>query len=293
MILGVLFLLSVSAFAETRVSQIDLGGSSGPDEYQSQSADAVIGVNEEWQILGSFYRSDSGIARLTGEELISTEVRVGADWKFHEDAGVNAELIRRQDPYELYGQGGLLGGHYHLSSLWKGKRKTRLGFSLQQLRFTQDVTFTGSRASLNIQKDTSQRKGTVSLQQDITDWMEASASFSRYNYDGEADNLSLITARRRTNWGGNGPNYGQSDRSTTMGLTFFPLEWMETTVSGNRTRILGDSEAESRAMTLNQVFFWKKFHLGIEYTSTTYTEGSSGTDPSTQEFWGGNFGYEW
>lgn len=288
-----LFLLCLPAIAENRISQIDLGGNTGPDGYQSRFADAVIGVSETWQIVGSHYHSDSGTARLTDEELTSTELRLGADWKFHEDAGVNAEIIRRKDPYDLYGKGALFGGHYVLSSLWKGKRETRLGLSIQELRFTQDVNFTGARTSFNIQQDTSQRKGTISLGQQLTDWMDGNASFSRYNYDGEAERLSFITARRRTNIGGNGPAYGQSDRSTTLGLTFFPLEWMETSVTGNRTRILGDEEAESRSITLNQVFFWKKFHLGIEYASTTFTEGSSGNDPQTQEYWGANFGYEW
>lgn len=293
MIVGLLMLLSLTAFAETRESQVSLGGTTGPDDYQSRSADALIGVGDEWQIIGSYYRSDSGKARLTNEELTSIEGRVGADWKFHENAGVYVEGIRRSDPYELKGKGAQFGGHYILSSLWKGKRKTRLSLNAQELRFSQDVTFTGPRASLNIKKDTSQRKGSISLLQEITDWMEISVNFTRYNYAGETNRLNFITARRRTSWGGAGPSYGQPDRSGSLGLTFYPWEWMETTFSGNRTRILGEDQAESQSFIVNQTFFWKGFSLGIEYVSTTYTEGSSGNDPATQEYWGSSLGYEW
>ncbi len=289
----ILSLYTFHALAENRTTQVNLAYTSGSDEYKSQNLDGTVGLSEKWQLVGSYFRSDSGVTKLLDEKLISNEARLGADWALDPSLNAFFEGIARQDPFELNGRGASLGISSTLSDFWSGKKRTRLSFSLEQIRFQQNVTFTGPRASFTINRAVTQKRGKISLNQELLDWLEMGASFSRYNYDGETNQLAFVTSRRRTMLGGNGPNYGLTDRVASLNLTIFPLDWSETTFIFSRTKLLSEDEAETKSFTISQLFIWKKWNLGFEYTSSTYTSNASGTDPSTQAFVGMSTGYIW
>ena len=288
-----LCLVTHSLWAETRGSVVNLTFTGGPDDYKSQSVDGAIGINDEWQIIGSYFRSDSGVAQLADEPLVSTEGRIGLDWSFHSSWNVFGEVIGRKDPYELVGQGGSLGFGVNISDYWKSKKRTRLSFLVQQIKFRQDITFVGARASLNVSRAVDQKLATVSLSQEIIDWLELGLNVSRYNYEGESDKLALATGRRRTSLGGSGPTYGLPDRAASIRLTLTLWDFMETSLIGSHTKILPEGESETKTQTIEQLFFWKDWTLGAQYISSTYTNNASGSDPSTQTFFGVILGYSW
>ncbi len=286
-------LVSLSVFAENRSSNISIGENSGSNSYKSQALDTVIGVSPEFQITGSYFQSDSGVANLGNEKLTTKEGRLGVDWKFHSSTNAFLEGIRRQDPYKLNSRGFKTGLGSNVSDFWQGKRQTRISFSVQQLSYTQTGTYSGARTTINIHRTVQQKSGTIALAQEVFDWFETRLSFTQYNYSGGSSNLSSATLRRRTAAGSGGPTYGLTDRSASLTLTFLPWEWAETSLTGTRTKILSDDNSESKSGMIAQTFFWKEWSLEIDYTQTTYTNNVSGTDPSTQNFTAVYVGYSW
>lgn len=292
-ILFLILAVTTSLMAETRSSQVGLAYTAGPEEYKSQSVDGIVGISEKWQLLGSYFRSDSGIAPLTGEKLISSEGRLGADWVFHPSWNVYLEAISRKDPYELYGRGGAIGVGANVSDFWNSEKRTRIALTLQQIKFEQDVTFVGARGSLNVARAVDQRLATLSVSQEILKWLELGLTLSRYNYTGESNQLAFATARRRTSLGSSGPTYGLPDQTRSLSMTLSPLEWMETSLIGSRTKLLSEGEAESKTLTIEQLFFWRDLIIGAEYTTSTFSDNVSGEDPATQSYVGGSLGYSW
>ncbi|GEM_PF-3443134 len=293
LLFSLIYGIDVHAQSKDRDTQLNLSFSSGADQYQAQNIDSSLGINSEWQLLGSYFRSDSGVADNTNEKLISTEGRIGIDWAFHRSWSTYIELIGRQDPYELIGRGVGLGFSTNISDLWQGERLTRLSVSIQNINYEQNLTIDGTYVDLEVQRTVSQKVATLIFEQEILDWLEIGASYSRYNYSGESDQLALVTSRRRSSIGSNGPTYGLPDRSFSLSTTIYPLEWMETTFTGGRTKLLPEGEAESRSLSFNHNFLWKAWSLGLDFSSVTFTGDVSENDEDTQQFLGGSMGYRW
>ncbi|MDH4467163.1 MAG: hypothetical protein QE271_03825 [Bacteriovoracaceae bacterium] len=288
------FLIEFSAHAENRSSQLSASAMNGENNYQSYNLTSQIGFSEKWQATGSYFYSDSGQATNTTEQLISQELRLGADFQFHPSWGSFAEVISREDPYALYGRGAAAGISNNLSDFWKGKLLTRLSLNVERIRYSQNVTLVGNRASLNIQRGVNQSKRSIGLDQELSQWTMLRLVYSNYSYDESTSQLGLATSRRRTNFSGQrGPSYGLPNKSTSLTFVFNPWEWGETTISGNKTTFLTDTESKSNSWTVEQIFFYKKWELGIAFTKTKFLDDSSGTDDANQNYTQISLGYHW
>jgi hypothetical protein len=83
------------------------------------------------------------------------------------------------------------------------------------------------------------------------------------------------------------------DKSTSLSFVLNPWEWGETTITGNRTTFLTDTESKSNSWTIEQIFFYKKWELGLAFTKTKFLDGSSGTDDAYQNYTQISLGYNW
>jgi hypothetical protein len=288
-----LFLLLVSSLyaAENRLSNVTVSGTNGPEDYQAASLDGLIGLNAEWAVTGSLFQSDSGKATFLDEELISQEGRLGADWQINATWNVAAEVISRRDPYEVSGRGGALATRAVVSDYWSAKRATTLKFKLEQIRYTQNLTLQGQNASIYIDRDISQRSGTLALDQEFTDWLSATLSHTLLNYGEDANQLAVTTARRRTSIGGQRAGYGLPDRVSEVELIVTPWDWSELRLGTSRSKIV-DNDTETKSNSLGVSFFWKSWQFDLDGSRTDYGD-TSGTEESTQDFVSAGIGYSW
>lgn len=276
---------------DRRLSTVNLTGTSGPDSYQSGSLDALIALGDQWALTGSYFKSDSGVARFRDEPLVSTELRGGADWQINASYAVAAEMISRQDPYELRARGASLSARAIVSDLWGAARATTVSVKAETLKYTQDLTLRGQFASLEVDREVRQKAGTLTLDQEFTDWLSASLSYTRYNYSEESGKLAVSTARRRTSWGGGGQLYGQPDWAHTLAVTLNPWEWFEARLSSTRSRILND-DTDIKTNSLGVSFFWRDWQLDLDGSRTEFG-ATSGNDDSTQDYLSAGIGYAW
>jgi hypothetical protein len=288
------FLFKFSAAAENRSSQLTAAAMSGENSYKSYTIDTQLGLTEKWQATGSYFYSDSGQATNTTEQLISQELRLGADFEFHPSWGSFIEVISREDPYALLGRGAAAGVSNNLSDYWNGKLLTRISINVERIRYSQNVTLVGSRASLNIQREINQSKRSVGLDQELAQWLFLRLLYSSYSYDDSTSQLGLATSRRRTNFSGQkAPSYGLPDKSTSASFALSPWDWGETTITSNKTTFLTDTKSKSNSWTIEQVFFYKKWELGMAFTKTKFQDGASGTDDADQTYSQITLGYNW
>ncbi len=288
-----LFLLLLSSLyaAENRVSNVALTGTNGPEEYQAVSLDGLIALDDKWALSASLFQSDSGVANFRDEELISKEGRLGADWQLSPIWNVAAELIARQDPYEVRGRGAALSTRAVVSDYWQAKRATTLKLKVEQLRYSQDLTLQGAFASLEVERDITQKSAMLMVDQEFTDWLSASLSHTRFNYTEDANKLAVTTARRRTSIGGQGATYGLPDRVNQLEVVLTPWEWSELRVGTSRSKIL-DNETETKTNSLGVSFFWESWQLDLDGSRTDYGD-TSGDDEPEQDYFSAGIGYSW
>lgn len=287
-----LIFVTAALCAETRPSNLSARHTQGPDDYLAYALDGVVGLNEDWSAQLSAFRSDSGVAELGDEELVSQELRLGADWQVSPTWGAAFQFISRRDPYELNARGVALAARSVVSDWWQGKRDTTVRLRFEQLSYTQDLSVEGRLRTLEVQRNVQQRAGTVALEHELLDWLSASLSHTRYNYSEESSQLALSTSRRRAAWAGSsGISYGMPDRSSTLELVLTPLTWAEARISTNRSRVI-DEETETKTHVLGLSFFWKDFELELEAAQTDYGD-LSGDEEEKQTFVTAGLGYGW
>lgn len=286
-----LFLLSSLYAAENRVSNVSVTGTNGPEEYQAFALDALVALGPQWALTGSLFQSDSGVANFLDEALVSKEGRLGADWRINPTWNVAAEVIRRQDPYEVRGRGAALSTRAVVSDYWQANRPTTLKLKLEQIRYSQDVTFQGTFRSLEVERDITQKSATLTFDQEFTDWLSASLSHTRFNYTEDANELAVTTSRRRTSIGGQAATYGLPDRVNALEVVATPWEWSELRVGTSRSKIL-DNDTETRTNSLGVSFFWEEWQFDLDGSRTDYGD-TSGDDEPEQDYISAGIGYSW
>lgn len=289
-----LFLILLTSFyanAESRFSNVGLTRTNGPDEYSSVALDGLIALGDKWAFTASAFQSDSGVANFLDEELVSTEVRLGANWQMTPTWNLAAEVISRQDPYEVRGRGAGISIGSKISDFWQGKKDTVLKFKVEQLRYSQELTLQGPFVTLEVDRAVTQKSAVIALDQEFADWISASLTHTRYNYTEEANKLALTTARRRTSLGGNGPTYGLPDRISALEFVLYPLEWLETRLGVARSKILED-DTVIKTNSIGLSLFWKSWQLDVDGSQTDYGD-SSGDDEEKQNYVSLGIGYTW
>ena len=288
------FCLSLSAASESveakRSSYIGVSATRSSSEYQDQRLLGSLGVTEKWLLDVSFFRSDSGLSRTGNEELISTELRAGADFQAGDQYGFKAEAIHRKDPYELLGLGAGFGGNYGLHTIWGGELLTDLSFKLESIRYQQQIKYTGALSSFTIDRDVTQRLFEVALTQEVTRWFLATLSIRRYNYTEGINKLSVTTARRQTTFARGRNSYGLPDREQDLSVTISPRSWLSLKLGVARSQIVNDDE-ELKSRRSEVTFYWRDFDLALEYAHSDFGD-TSGDDNSVQEFGSVSLGYQ-
>ncbi len=275
----------------SRPSSFLVTGSKGPDSYQSLAVDMTVGITPSWSMNGSFFQSDSGVATLLNEKLISKEERLGADWQISKVWGTTFGVIGRQDPYEIISQGGYLSARADINHWWKGKKSTTISLKGEFLKIAQDLQVKGKFVTLTVKKYLEQKNSYISLNQEIVDWLYISLSHNRYSYSEESSSLGLTSAAKRTSMGGGALSYGYPESSNKLEFIVTPLEWLEVRLGGSTTNTLGSS-SKTQTATLGTSFFWDKFQFDVEFSKTDYGS-SSGSQSSNQSYNSIGLGYNW
>ncbi len=285
----ILLLTSLFTLA-SYASDVGLSGTRGPDDYQALSVDALVGIKNGWSLTGSYFQSDSGVGALK-EELISKSGRIGVDWEMNPTWDFAAEVIGRQDPYEVRSRGAALSVRSVISDFWKSKLATTLSLKFEQLKYSQDLTLQGPRASFEIDREITQKSGTVTLDQELALWLSAFFSHTRYNYSDGVGKLTRTTARRRTSFGGRSANYGLPDYVNTFGIDLAPWEWSALHLSTARSKVL-NNDTEIKTNSVGITFYWKSWQLDLEGSRATYGD-VSGKDNPTQDYSSLGITYSW
>lgn len=249
-----------------------------------------IGLSEHWLFDLGLFRSDSGMSRTGNEELISTELRAGADFQAGDQYGLKLEAIHRKDPYELLGLGAGFGGNYGLHTLWGGELLTDISFKVESIRYQQQIKYTGPLASLTIDRDVTQRLYEVALTQEFSRWFLVSLAIRRYNYTEGINKLLVTTARRQTNFSRGRNSYGLPDREQDLSITISPLSWVSLKLGVARSQLVNDDE-ELKSRRSEVTFYWRDFDLALEYANSDFGD-TSGDDSSVQEFGSVSLGYQ-
>jgi hypothetical protein len=291
MLLFLLFLISNLSFAETRSSMISLSGTQGPDDFKSGSLSSTIGINEDWAAKLSFFQSDSGVADILEEKLISSELRLGGDYQINLMWGVEFGVVGREDPYEVEGRGGYLGGRVVLSDFWGGKRETSLNLRIERMRFTQSLTVEQTLRTYEIETSINQEFIQLGLDQDIFLWWLLYFSHRKYNYSDESSRLVVTSARRRTSFSGSRNNYGLPDNDILAGFQFLPYEWLEINLDTSRTKLVEQDEI-TKSNSLTTTFLWSDFSLDLSVSLTDFGD-ASGEDQEKQTFYTIGLAYSW
>lgn len=274
-----------------RPSFFSLSGTRGPDSYQSYIIETKVGLDPNWSIGGSYFQSDSGVATLLNEPLISKEIRADIDWQINKTWGLAIGAISRQDPYEIIGQGAFLSASANISDWWKGKKKSTLKINYESLRITQDVVLQGRFVSFNIQKDLEQKNTSINFDQEIVDWLVISLNHSQYSYSEKTNDLALTTSKRRTAWGGSSTSYGYPEVTNSLEFQMSPKDWIDLRLGASQTKILGnDSKTKSSGGGLT--FYWESFQIDMDYSRTDYGS-TSGTSQQVQDYSTLGLGYNW
>ena len=187
-----------------------------------------------------------------------------------------------------------MGGSCNVNDYWKSKRLTRISLGLQRINYSQEVTLSGNRANLNIQRSVSQTKRLLGLDQELWDWFLVQWQHARYSYDESTSQLGLATSNRRTSWSGSqSPSYGLPDKSTSFSFLLSPLSWGETSVIFDQTTFLTTEESKSNSWTVEQVFFYQTWELSAAFTKTKFSSTNTSEDDSHQTFVALQIGYTW
>lgn len=284
-------LMSEDSISDKRSSNVLGTFSKGPDSYQSFVLDATLGLNSSLSLNGSFLKSDSGVATLLNEELITNEERFGADWKINKTWGTTFGIIARQEPYEINSKGGYLSINSNISHWWDGKRNTYISLKGEYLNITQKLQAQGRFVTINVNKQLEQRNAYLSLNQEIFDYLLISVAHNRYSYSEESSSLGLTTATRRITSGAGALSYGHPDTTNKLEFIFIPSEWLEVRLAASQTKILS-TDSKSKTAIIGTSFFWNSFQLDAEYSKTDYGT-SSGTQDSKQSYTSVGLGYNW
>lgn len=289
-----LFCLTLQAATEDteakRSSYIGASATRSSAEYKDQRLQASLGVSEQWLLDLGLFRSDSGVSRSGNEELISTELRAGADFQAGDQYGFNGEAIYRKDPYELLGLGAGVSGNYGLHTLWKGKLLTDLSIKVESIRYQQQIKYTGALSSFTIDRDVTQRLYEIALTQEVNRWLLVSLAVRRYNYTEGINRLLVTTARRQTTFSRGRNSYGLPDREQDLSLTISPLAWVSLKLGVARSQLVNDDE-ELKSRRSELTFYWRDFDLALEYSHADFGD-TSGDDTSVQEFASLALGYQ-
>jgi hypothetical protein len=286
-----ILILLTSLFTTLSIaSDVGITGTQGPDEYQALSVDALVDLSKKWSLNGSYFQSDSGVG-LLNEKLVSKSGRLGLGWEMNQTWNFAAEFVSRQDPYEVKGRGAALSLRSVVSDFWKSKSATSLSLKIEQLKYSQDLTLRGPRASFEIDREITQKSGTVTLDQEFTLWISASLSHTRYNYSDGVGKLTRTTARRRTSFGGRSANYGLPDYVNTFGIELTPWEWSALHLTTTESKVL-NNETKIKTNSIGVSFYWKSWQLDIEGSRSIYGD-VSGKDNPTQDYSSLGISYSW
>lgn len=295
----ILCLLSFTTFLHGSESQKDVRPSSfmstlskGSDNYQSFLLDTTFGLNPEWSISGSYFQSDSGVATLLNEELISKEEQISTSWKIDKTWTLGLGIIARQDPYEINSNGGFLSVNTNINNWWKGSKNTSLTLKAEILKVTQDLQVQRRFVNLNIYKTLKQKNAYISLNQELLDFLSVSLSHNRYTYSNESSNLGFTTATRRISTGGGGAlSYGYPESRNSLDFYITPLDWLELRLGGSIIKTLG-SDSKTQTMTIGTSFYWENFQIDTVFSKSDY--GTSSNNQSSEENYTSiGLGYNW
>lgn len=291
MFLFLLILVTMPSFAETRSSMISLSGTQGPDDFKSGTLSSTIGVNQDWAAKFSFFQSDSGVADVLDEKLISSELRLGGDYQINPTWGIEFGVVGREDPYEVQGRGAYLGGRVVISDFWGSKRETSLNFRIERMRYSQSLTVEQTLRTYEIETSINQESLQIGLDQEIVLWWLGYVSHRKYNYSDESSRLVVTSARRRTSFSGSRNNYGLPDNDTLVGFQFLPFEWFELNLETSRTKLVEQDEI-TKSNSLTTTFLWSDFSIDLSVAFTDFG-GASGEDQEKQTFYTAGLAYSW
>ncbi len=172
----------------------------------------------------SYFKSDSGLASLLNEELISKEQRLGLDWNINKYWGTAFGITARQDPYETVSQGGNLSVRSDINHWWKGKRNTTVTLKGEFFKVAQDLEVQGKVLKIKVYKYLEQKNFTASINQEFLDFLTVTFSHSTYSYSEEVSQLDLFVLSKRISMGAGAFSYGYPESSNSLELVLLPYD---------------------------------------------------------------------